>query len=133
MQCLEGDLHCQCILSIFPASMHQFYAKILVFVYIIPFLYISDQFALYLENGFFNRTLFHPNMSDFSCTITKISMWLCYRDFGPGARHNCIEFSLKLNSRFWYKHLSIFHSFEQQLLVTNLLTPFFLVHCVRFC
>ena len=42
----EGDLHCQCILSIFPASMHQFYANILVFVNINPFLYINDQFAL---------------------------------------------------------------------------------------
>ena len=51
----EGDLHCQCILSIFPASVHQFYANILVFVtqYIElgfvsnnPFLYNNDQFAL---------------------------------------------------------------------------------------
>ena len=42
----EGDLHCQCILSIFPASVHQFYANILVFVNINPFLYINDQFAL---------------------------------------------------------------------------------------
>ena len=38
--------HCQCIFSIFPASMHQFYANILVFVNINPFLYINDQFAL---------------------------------------------------------------------------------------
>ena len=40
LQCsvLEGDLHCQCILSIFPASVHQFYANILV--------YTNDQFAL---------------------------------------------------------------------------------------
>ena len=35
----EGDLHCQCILSIFLASVHQFYANILVFVNINPFLY----------------------------------------------------------------------------------------------
>ena len=42
----EGDLHCQCILSIFPASVHQFYANLLVFVNINPFLYINDQFAL---------------------------------------------------------------------------------------
>ena len=33
-------------LSIFPASVHQFYANILVFVNINPFLYINDQFAL---------------------------------------------------------------------------------------
>ena len=33
----EGDLHCQCILSIFPASVHQFYANLLVFVNINPF------------------------------------------------------------------------------------------------
>ena len=42
----EGDLHCQCILSIFPASVHQFYANVLVFVNINQFLYINDQFAL---------------------------------------------------------------------------------------
>ena len=42
----EGNLHCQCILSIFPASVHQFYATILVFVNINPFLYTNDQFAL---------------------------------------------------------------------------------------
>jgi hypothetical protein len=36
----------QCILSIFPASVHQFYANIFVFVNINPFLYINDQFAL---------------------------------------------------------------------------------------
>ena len=39
-------LHCQCILSILPASVHQFYANIFVFVNINPFLYINDQFAL---------------------------------------------------------------------------------------
>ena len=37
---------CQCILSIFPASVHQFYANLLVFVNINPFFYINDQFAL---------------------------------------------------------------------------------------
>ena len=42
----KGDLHCQCILSIFPASVHQFYANILVFININPFLYTNDQFAL---------------------------------------------------------------------------------------
>ena len=42
----KGDLHCQCILSIFPARVHQFYANLLVFVNINPFLYINDQFAL---------------------------------------------------------------------------------------
>ena len=36
----------QYILSIFPASMHQFYANILVFVNINPYLYTNDQFAL---------------------------------------------------------------------------------------
>ena len=36
----------QCILSIFPASVHQFYANLLVFVNVNPFLYIIDQFAL---------------------------------------------------------------------------------------
>ena len=36
----------QCILSIFPSSVHQFYANILVFDNINPFLYINDQFAL---------------------------------------------------------------------------------------
>ena len=30
----EGDLHCQCILTIFPASVHQFHVNILVFVLI---------------------------------------------------------------------------------------------------
>ena len=39
-------LHCQCELSIFPASLHQSYANILVFININPFLYINDQFAL---------------------------------------------------------------------------------------
>ena len=33
----EGDLHCQCILSIFPASMHQLYVNTLAFVNINPF------------------------------------------------------------------------------------------------
>jgi hypothetical protein len=42
----SGTLHCQCILSIFPASVHQFYSNLLVFVNINPFLYINDQFAL---------------------------------------------------------------------------------------
>ena len=42
----EGDLHCQCILSIFTASVHQFYVNILVFININPFFYINDQFAL---------------------------------------------------------------------------------------
>ena len=36
----------QCILSIFPVRVHLFYANILVFVNINPFLYINDQFAL---------------------------------------------------------------------------------------
>ena len=35
------------ILSIFPASVYQFFANILVFVNINPFLYITDQFALH--------------------------------------------------------------------------------------
>jgi hypothetical protein len=43
---IQTDLHCQCILSILPASVHQFYANIFVFVNINPFLYINDQFAL---------------------------------------------------------------------------------------
>ena len=43
----------QCILSIFPASVHQFYANILVFVNINPFLYINDQFALFNICTFF--------------------------------------------------------------------------------
>ena len=36
----------QCILSIFPACVHQFYVNLFVFVKINPFLYINDQFAL---------------------------------------------------------------------------------------
>ena len=40
----------QCILSIFPASVHQFNANLLVFVNINPFLYIKDQFALGTES-----------------------------------------------------------------------------------
>ena len=47
----EGDLHCQCILSIFPASVYQFYANIHVFVNINPFLYTKDQFALIITKG----------------------------------------------------------------------------------
>ena len=39
-------LHCQCILSIFPATMHQFYANKLIFVNNKLFLYTNDQFAL---------------------------------------------------------------------------------------
>ena len=34
------------MLSLFPASVHQFYTNILVFFNINPFLYINDQFAL---------------------------------------------------------------------------------------
>ena len=44
----------QCILSIFPASVHQFYVNILVFVNIHPFLYINDQFALFNICTFFD-------------------------------------------------------------------------------
>jgi hypothetical protein len=43
-------LDCQCILSIFPASVHQFYANIFLFININPFLYINDQFALIFTN-----------------------------------------------------------------------------------
>ena len=39
----------ECKLSIFPASMHQFYANILVFVNINPFLYINVQFTLQIQ------------------------------------------------------------------------------------
>jgi hypothetical protein len=46
----EGELHCQCRLSIFPAN--QFYANILVFVNINPFLYTNDQFALVIQKTF---------------------------------------------------------------------------------
>ena len=45
----------QGILSIFPACVHQFYANVLVFVNINPFLYINDQFALVNINLFLNR------------------------------------------------------------------------------
>ena len=38
------ELLLQCILSIFPASVHQFYVNILVNIN--PFLYINNQFAL---------------------------------------------------------------------------------------
>ena len=39
LQCCvpKGDLHCQCILLIFTASVHQFYVNILVFNNINPF------------------------------------------------------------------------------------------------
>ena len=43
---LEFPVLLQCILSIFQASVHQFYANLLVFVNINPFLFINDQFAL---------------------------------------------------------------------------------------
>ena len=50
----------QCILSIFPASVHQFYVNILVFVNINPFLYINDQFALLDISPIISQTLSHP-------------------------------------------------------------------------
>ena len=56
----EGDLHCQCILSIFPASVHQFYANILVFVNINPFLYTNDQFALSIDGTKFFPSRYFP-------------------------------------------------------------------------
>ena len=59
----EGDLHCQCILSIFPASLHQFYANILVFVNINPFLYINDQFALEYPLGMLRFSFWNPTGS----------------------------------------------------------------------
>ena len=46
MRVPEEDLHFQCILSILLSSVHQFYAKVLVFVNINPFLYTNNQFAL---------------------------------------------------------------------------------------
>ena len=71
LQCsvLEGDLHCQCILSIFPGSVHQFYANLLVFININPFLYINDQFALYSAMLLYlhlisNKIFFHPAKFD---------------------------------------------------------------------
>ena len=42
----KENLHCHCILTIFPARVHQFYANIFVFLNINPFLYINDQFGL---------------------------------------------------------------------------------------
>ena len=44
-------------LSIFPASVHQFYANILVFVTIYPFLYINDQFALTDSSLYFKHKM----------------------------------------------------------------------------
>ena len=32
MRVPEGDLHCQCVLSIFPPGAHQFYANIYTFI-----------------------------------------------------------------------------------------------------
>ena len=46
MRVPEGDLHCQCILSIFPAGANQFYANILALLNVNVFLHINDQFAL---------------------------------------------------------------------------------------
>ena len=51
----KGDLHCQRILSIFPASVHRFYANLHVFVNFNPFLYNNDQFALQNLNLNLNR------------------------------------------------------------------------------
>ena len=78
MQRPEGDLHCQCILSIFPASVHQFYGNILVFVNINPFLYINDQFALHIVNfpcrlvPIMKQTHLHLKM------LTYSSIWLIH-------------------------------------------------------
>ena len=45
MRVPKCDLHCHCILSIFPAGVHQFYANIFALVNIKLFLYINDQFG----------------------------------------------------------------------------------------
>ena len=86
----EGDLHCQCILSIFPASVHQICAYILVFVNINPFLYTNDQFALvndYLEVviyfvlflpliDFFHNSIFHESEIRTVLLEVSIDLWL---------------------------------------------------------
>ena len=64
----EGDLYCQCILSILPASVHQFYVNI---ININPFLYTNDQFAL--ENIKHLRSIAG---SIFGISITRI-IWKC--------------------------------------------------------
>ena len=58
-----------CILSIFPASVHQFYANILVFVNVNPFLFTNNQFALPNSSprDLYIRTLFMV----FTCVVTS--------------------------------------------------------------
>ena len=62
-------MHCQCILSIFPASVHQFYVNILVFVNINPVLYTNDQFALKNVDLFFINNKFA--LADLRSIIAK--------------------------------------------------------------
>ena len=82
LQCsvLEGELHCQCILSVFPASEHQFYANILLFVNINPFLYISDQFALIISASTYFRCT-QLSFSKFSPSIAKPKLSLALHSF----------------------------------------------------
>jgi hypothetical protein len=69
----EGDLHCQCLLSIFPASVHQFYVNILVFVSINPFLQTNDQFALRnIHLSFVLCKNSYKNSSNFTTVLLRI-------------------------------------------------------------
>ena len=64
----------QCILSIFPASVHQFYANILVFV-INPFLYINPICIGRYSNAFWYSV-------SRSLCLVDMGFWIGYADFG---------------------------------------------------
>ena len=69
--CTIRKILLQCILSIFPARVHQFYANILVFVNINPFLYINDQFALFVS-------VYTSNINPININLNFLDGWPVY-------------------------------------------------------
>ena len=74
----EGDLHCQCILPIFPASVHQFYVNVLVCVNINPFLY--TKWPICTEKCRLVSLYYPPTCIDQFIIITVESLFK--KDFG---------------------------------------------------
>ena len=91
----EDYLHCQCILSIFTASMHQFYVKILlVFVNINPVFSISTtnlHWMILLTCSIFIQFFFQPKRIGFSRDMWSINdrypLDHCAESATPARRH----------------------------------------------
>ena len=99
----------QCILSIFPASVHQLYANILVFVNINPFLYINDQFALHnIHVRSFKTFILCPNTPPDNCDKFRSSAVVAPALVGPS------EFKSYALKQFFSKLRSVILGISQK-------------------